>query len=129
MGPEAKRYDIKLSNLLISTVLITTEERKYIYRARQRLEAGQDLEFVMNELGLALVALDFGRIQVGGLTPAVKIFFEELKERFGEPKMNDIYAENLAKIPRAITKYNWSTIWFSLLLLGALIIYQYLARK
>lgn len=91
-------FYLKIAKMIVSDRMMTEQEKKYLERARQSIEMGKDFKKTVNSLNLALKALDYGRIQAGGLTPSVKQLFEELKEIYGEPVYKDIYAENLAGI-------------------------------
>lgn len=88
MYQQEKFYNL-IATLSKVTSHVSNEERKYLTEAKQMLDAGAAFEVVIDRLDRALKALDFGRIQAGGLTPEVKTLFESLRSVYGELIQNN----------------------------------------
>ncbi|GAB2026840.1 bacteriocin immunity protein [Lactovum odontotermitis] len=109
---QSKFYN-RIQLCLLSESEASDEERKYLTIAKNKLDSGMEFKNVINSLNLALSALDYGRLQIGGLTPEVKALFENLKSIYGEPVNQDIYAEKLASVVsrnNGIVQYTRGTI-------------------
>lgn len=118
---QKKFYD-KIVVLSFPESQTTGEEKKYFSQAKSELERGRDFKQTINTLDKALKALDFGKLQDGGLTPEAKQLFEDLKEAYGEPVNNDVYAKNLANVSKRATTFNKANIVVSLVIILAVIV-------